>query len=472
MTESDWRRLLRQIRGGYVVPVIGPQLLADANGQSTVQRTLAERLLDLHTVPAAERPVLRPFRELNAAVSHLLGSRTAKPQALYVDVADLVDELANDPQGLPRPLQQLAEISDLRLFVSMTCDGLMANALRTVRGLHQVGEVVHAPKLPTNEWRDLPEQWSGQGSALGDDQAWVLYMFGRARPAPVYAIHDEDVLEYAHNLMARGGNVPVNFLRALQDRSLLMLGCGLPDWLGRFFLRLTNKDRLSEKTRHEWLVEAPRGARADDELASFLKYFSEDTECLELQSPTAFVDELHRRWMAEHQPAPVATAAAAAPAPEVPHGAVFFVSYSRVTDAPAAQNLVDALRGLGCGEGEIWFDRGAIEPGEDFAREIMGGVASCRYFLPLLSQAALQREEAFVFREWREARTREGGLNRAFVVPLVVDAAYDPARYAHAVVDWGHLHFGHAPGGMPDGATLHKLKQLLRDARNPARAAA
>jgi hypothetical protein len=40
------------------------------------------------------------------------------------------------------------------------------------------------------------------------------------------------------------------------------------------------------------------------------------------------------------------------------------------------------------------------------------------------------------------------------------------------VVDWSHLHFGHAPGGVPDGATLHKLKQLLRDARNPARAAA
>jgi hypothetical protein len=468
MTESDWRRLLRQIRDGYVVPVIGPQLLADADGQSTVQRVLAERLLDLHGVPAAERPALRPFRELNAAVSQLLGSRTAKAQALYVDVADLMDELARDPQGLPLPLRQLAEISDFRLFVSMTCDGLMANALRTLRGPHQVGEVVHAPKLPTNEWRDLPEHWSAQGG----DQAWVLYMFGRARPAPVYAIHDEDVLEYAHNVMARGGNVPVHFLRALQDRSLLMLGCGLPDWLGRFFLRLTNRDRLSEKTRHEWLVEAPRGARADDELTSFLKHFSEDTECLELQSPTAFVDELHRRWRAERQAAPAAPTAAAAPTPEVPHGAVFFVSYSRVTDAPAAQKLVEALRGLGCGEGEIWFDRGAIEPGEDFAREIMGGVASCRYFLPLLSHAALQREEAFVFREWREAREREGGLNRAFVVPLVVDEAYDPARYAGAVVDWSHLHFGHAPGGLPDGATLHKLKQLLRDARNPARAAA
>ncbi|KQP22576.1 toll/interleukin-1 receptor domain-containing protein [Pseudorhodoferax sp. Leaf267] len=461
MTESDWKRLLRQIRGGYVVPVLGPQLLAGPDGASSIQRVVAERLLDLHDVPAAQRPVLQPFRELNAAVSCLLAGGRAKAQALYVDVADLHDEIARDAQLLPQPLRQLAAITDFRLFVSMTPDTLLANALGAQRA---VGEVVHAPKLPTDEWRDLPENWS----ALPSSQAWVLYMLGRVRPAPVYAIHDEDVLEYAHNLMASGGNVPVNFLRALQDRSLLMLGCGLPDWLGRFFLRLTNKDRLSEKTRHEWLVEAPRTAEEHDELGNFLKSFSESTECLELQSPAAFVDELHTRWMAERQPVP----ARAVAAPEVPHGAVFFVSYSRATDAAAAQRLVASLRALGCAEAEVWFDRGAIEPGEDFAREIMGGIGSCRYFLPLLSQAALQREEAFVFREWRAAREREQGLNRSFVVPLVVDVAYEPARYGGGVVDWGHLHLGHAPGGMPDEAALKTLRQLLRDARNPARAGA
>ncbi|MFT3717309.1 toll/interleukin-1 receptor domain-containing protein [Pseudorhodoferax sp.] len=468
MTESDWKRLLRQIRSGYVVPVIGPQLLADAAGASALQRVLAERLLDLHGVAAGDRPALRPFRELNAAVSFLLAGRLAKPQALYVDVADLLDDLAGEPGMLPTPLRQLAEITDLRLFVCMTADGLLAEALRAARPRQALGEVVHAPRMPTDEWRDLPEDWSTQPAG----PAWVLYMFGRARPAPVYAIHDEDVLEYAHNVMARGSNVPVNFLRALQDRSLLMLGCGLPDWLGRFFLRLTNKDRLSEKTRHEWLIEAPRGAQAEDELATFLKSFSEDTECLEGPSPAAFVEELHRRWLAEQQPAPAMPAAAPAPElPEVPHGAVFFVSYSRATDAAAAQQLVAALRTLGCGEAEVWFDRRAIEPGEDFAREIMGGIASCRYFLPLLSLAALQREEAFVFREWRAAQQRALGLNRSFVVPLVVDdPAADPARYAGGVADWGGLHFGQAPGGVPDAATLARLRELLRDARNPARA--
>lgn len=459
MLESDWKRLLRQIRGGYVVPVLGAQLLATPDGASTVQRQVAERLLDLHGVDAGQRPPLPPFRELNAAVSHLLGSGRVKSKVLYVDVAEILDELAADPAGLPLPLRQLAEITDFRLFVSMTCDGLLAAAL--AQRLHGgVGEVVHAPKLPEDGWRDLPEGWNAQPGS----QPWVLYLLGRAGPAPVYAIHDEDVLEYAHNVMARGCNVPVNFLRALQDRSLLMLGCGLPDWLGRFFLRLTNKDRLSEKTRHEWLVEAPQ---ASDELGSFLKSFSDETEYLQGQSPVAFVDELHRRWRAEQ---PAAAAKPAAAVPEVPHGAVFFVSYSRATDAASAQRLVEALRALGCAEAEVWFDRGAIEPGQDFAGEIMGGIASCRYFLPLLSDAALQREEAFVFREWRAAREREQGLNRTFVLPLVLDVPYEPARYAKGVASWSQLDFGHAPGGVPDERTLKRLKELLRDARNPARA--
>ncbi|MEX3846237.1 toll/interleukin-1 receptor domain-containing protein [Paraburkholderia sp. BR10882] len=456
MAEADWKRLIRQIREGFVVPVLGSQLLSDEQGSSTVQRDVAERLLKLHDIPETAWPEMRPFRELNAAVSWLRGKAKVKAQTLYVDVSEIYSDLANDSAPLPKPIRQLAEITDFRLFVSMTSDPLLAAALK---GLRHTREIVHAPKLPSDEWQDMP----ASASAGPDGDAWVLYMFGKARPAPVYAIHDEDVLEYAHNIMARGSNVPVNFLRALQDRNLLLLGCGLPDWLGRFFLRLTNKDRLSEKSRHEWLVEALRGGQVDDELTTFLNNFSEDTEFVQSQSPAAFVDELHRRWTSGGIGTPPTGPRLTRSCP------VFFVSYSRGTDAPRAVRVVEALRQLGCTEDDIWFDRSNIEVGDSFARDISNGIESCRYFLVLLSHQAMQREQAFVFREWRAADKIAESMNRRFIVPLVIDHEYEPSSYGRDIVDWRHLQFGHAPDGVLDDSSLSLLKQLLRDARNPTR---
>ena len=457
MTDGDWKRLLRQIRSGYVVPVLGSELLSGPGGSSTVQRVVAEKLLTLHDVALGEWPPLRPFRELNAAVSRILALGQVKVQALYVDVADLFAEVAADTAAVPTAVQKLAEITDFRLFVTMTCDTMLTDCLRQRRA---VREIVHAPKLPSDEWHDLPSDW---GSRPGNE-AYVLYMFGKARAAPVFAIHDEDVLEYAHNVIARGSNVPVNFLKALQDRSLLLLGCGLPDWLGRFFLRLTNKDRLSEKRRHEWLIDAPR---EDDELTAFLKSFSEDTECLQLISPGDFVAELHQRWLSEqHTLVDVPPRSESTP---VSHGAIFFISYSRQPDASRATRLYDTLRALGAAESEIWFDRSVIEPGQEFKREILEGIRYCHYFLPLLSQGATARPEAFVFDEWRTADERLRRMNRTFVVPLMVDADYAPERFGTLPIDWTHLDFGFAPNGVPDERTLGLLKQLLRTARNPAR---
>ena len=154
-----------------------------------------------------------------------------------------------------------------------------------------------------------------------------------------------------------------------------------------------------------------------------------------------------------------------------PGGAMFFVSYSRVGDLPRAETLVRRLIGLGAAEAEVWFDRRSIEPGHDFRNQILGGIRGCRYFVPLLSDKANGREEAFVFSEWREANDRLSRMNREFVFPVIVDPDYEPGRYtADPVRSWRGIDFGHAPQGEPDARLLAKFKNLLRDARRPAEA--
>src|SRR5690606_22660749 len=95
-------------------------------------------------------------------------------------------------------------------------------------------------------------------------------------------------------------------------------------------------------------------------------------------------------------------------------GTVFFVSYSRKTDRSRAEMLVRSLREIGVDEREIWFDRQDIEPGDDFGQRILDGIDSCRYFLPLVSEAADRRDEGFFFREWRAANERNEAMNRSF----------------------------------------------------------
>lgn len=449
MNEADWKRLLRQIRQGYVVPVVGSQFLAGPSFQHAV----AAELLQAYGLAPDALP-LPPFLPVSQVVGRLRREAGATLQDLYTDVHDAIEAVTTRFEAeMPAPLAQLAAITDFRLFVTTTPDDLLARCLRRRIA---VDEVIHAPKLPTSEWHDLPADWAARAGEVP-----LLYLFGKSRAAPVYAIHEEDILEYAHNVISRGSQVPVQFLGALQERSLLLLGCGFPDWLGRFFLRATNTSRLAEKSKREWMVETAAG---NDGLVAFLRSYSADTEMLVESSPADFVAELHRRWLAER---PAAGGPVAAPAADEPRGrAIFFISYSRGADLVRADALRAALLALGVAEHEIWLDRQAIEPGENFRRQILDGIQGCRYFLPLLSQATDAREQGFVFREWRAANDRALDMNRDFIIPLVVDADFEPRRYdAEPVRAWSEIDYGHAPGGVPDEATRRRLVSLLREAR-------
>lgn len=452
MNEADWKRLLRQIREGFVVPVVGSQFLA----QPSFQHAVAAELLQAYGLAPDAAP-LPAFLPVSHVVTRLRREAGATLQDLYTDVHDAIATVtARFEADLPPALAQLAAISDFRLFVTTTPDELLARCLRRRIA---VDEVIHAPKLPTSEWHDLPADWATRRGSVP-----LLYLFGKSRAAPVYAIHEEDILEYAHNVISRGSQVPLNFLGALQERSLLLLGCGFPDWLGRFFLRVTNTSRLAEKSKREWMVEAPSPDPGNQGLVSFLRSYSADTELLVDSSPADFVAELHRRWLAEQ---PAAGAGPAAPPADEPRSrAIFFISYSRGADLARADALHAALLALGVAEQEIWLDRQAIEPGENFRHQILDGIQGCRYFLPLLSQATDAREQGFVFREWRAANDRAMDMNRDFIVPLVVDEAFEPARYdAEPVRAWAQIDYGFAPNGVPDDSTQRRLVGLIREAR-------
>jgi hypothetical protein len=453
MTEAAWSRLLAMMRDGTVVPVVGPRLLVDDDGTS-LQARVATKLLADYGVEVPEGGLIR-FREINEAVTLLKGK--VDVQDLYFPICQAMADLQKQRFHIPKSLSQLAKISDFRMVVTLTPDGLLTQALQAAN--RAVNEVVHSPKLPTDQGSDLPADWQKPGGAVQ-----VLYLFGKARPSPLFSIHDEDVLEYAHNVIISGSHSPRAFLSALQDRNLLLIGCNFPDWLSRFILRATRKGRLADHhAGYGWLVE-PLGQ--EDPFIGFLGKYSPATSVLTDIEPADFVDELYRRWVAQHTPngdgAPTPTERA------MPESAMFFISYSRTTDVAAAVRLYETLRGLGVAENEIWFDRETLEPGDLFKQRILNGIRSCRYFIPLVSRAATQRDQAFVFREWNEATDVLPELNRTYLVPLVVDQENLPKSYRQVSVEaWVErgYNFGHAPEGLPDANATAFLRNLVRAAR-------
>lgn len=455
MSEDDWLRLIDQVRDGLVVPVVGPRLLRDETGQSLQARLALKLLADKGVDPPANG--LTPFRELNDAVT-LLKGRVRNPEDLYADINRSLRALRQQGLPLPPALRQLAGISDFQLFVSLTPDDLLASALLAEgRG---VNEVVHAPKLPTSEGDDLPTDWQRPGGPVQ-----LLYLFGKARPTPLFCIHDEDVLEYAHNVISRGSHAPTRFMGALQDRNLLLIGCNFPDWLSRFMLRATRKGRLADNNRgREWLID-PMGQ--EDAFIGFLGKYSPETAVLSSIDPVQFVDELAQRWQAAaggdggDNPPP------RAPAP--PQSAMFFVSYSRTTDLARAQRLVQSLRDLGVSENEIWFDRDTLQVGDIYTQRIVDGIRRAQYVLPVVSLQATERPSAFVFREWETATDQLPSMNRRYLLPLVVDTECRPEVYRQSsVVAWRerNINFGHAPEGQPDENVARLLKELVREVRS------
>lgn len=460
MDEDGWKRLMRKIRENKVIPIIGSRLLVGSDGQTSLQAQVAAHLMKAHGKQSKEI-TLPPFREINEVVSHLKGEG-GNLVDLCDDVREGIREVINARDfTIPEPIVQLAAVASFRFFVTLTPDDLL---VRCLKRRCPVNEIIHSLDPVEGEENDLPNDWKARQGEVN-----VLYLFGKAPAESTFAIHDEDVLEYAHKVIIDGRLTLGRFLGVLHDKSLLLIGCNFPEWLSRFFLRAINRSRLADEYRRSWLIEQ---LKPEESFTCFLNNHGGGTEVLSDLSPIEFVAELHRRWMNEHG------ASSQGPEPRmeesVPRGTKFFISYSRKTDFPHAKSLYESLIKLGLTENEVWFDRHSIEPGQNFEQRICDGIRRCQYFLPVLSKACNSRAEAYVLREWELAEDRLP-MNREFIFPIIVDGDFEPEAYtAPPIPKWRDkrsIDFAHAPNGLPNDRleeTLRKLVNAIRQENKPS----
>lgn len=473
--EEFWDELLAQIDAGQVIPIVGSELLTVVvdGREAPLYRVVAERLLAKYGVTASTEDDkastetdsdgvgLRPYHELNDAVC-ALALRGRRVQDLYRPINDLLRALLEISSTTAlRPLRDLAAIAGFKLFVSTTPDDLLASAIDAERygGAAKTDRIVFAPKLASGTLEDLPELRSSGYTA-------VCHLFGKASPTPfVFAIHDEDTLEFVHNLQVNAGEGMKRLFSELRQQNLLLIGCNFADWLSRLFIRLSNVQRLADnRSKHEFLIEASAGSHAG--LTAFLERFSPDTWVFP-GSAHEFVAELSQRWQARHPgstPSEQGAETAVAALPRVDDS--IFVSYSR-TDLAAARRLLAGLQDIGADV--AWFDKAELKPGDDWERKIRNAISGCYLFLPLVSAGTDAREEGFFREEWTLAGERVRRIQgRKFIIPVVVDPDYDgnASRYELVPESFPRSHFGHAPdGGLSDDLRA-ELTRLIRERRS------
>lgn len=440
--EEIWADLLPLIEARQVVPIVGSDLLSVTTAGTEVPfyRLVAERLLARYSVDPASAG-LRPQHELNDAICLLdrLGKRASADSYLPCHEA-LRATLAEHRLAIEQPCLQLAAIDDFKLFVTTTIDDVLAQALDKTRhgGRAETEQVEYAPSgLPKDRRTDIGEIEGGHRTA-------VVSLFGKAAVSPVFAVHDEDVLEFLYGLQAGLGQPPRRFFSAIRGANLLLIGCQFPDWLSRFLIRVAAPQRLSEQRGRRDFVIDP--SPSEPGFVVFLQTFARNTRIISMR-PKAFVAELLERWQAAHPATPRVEDRPVAAAPRGRKPAVF-ISYSR-TDIEPVRTLYDELRRV-AGDDVAWFDKSEITPGDEWRRRIMEAVDACQLFLPVVSLSEEGRTEGVFIEEWKKALERARGIDgRAFIVPIFVDegAEASVARYARAGRMFGSLDFGFAPGG-------------------------
>jgi hypothetical protein len=337
---------------------------------------------------------------------------------LYADIHQALP-IADDVP-IPTPLRQLAEIRPFNLFVTTSFDPYMALALNEVRFGRRASGSTRVLAYEQDRSVDIPERFAEL------DYPLVYHLFGKAQPAPIFAVTDEDVLEFVHKLQAPECQPP-HLAEALREHRLLVLGTRLTGWLTRFFLRVSSADRLRDARRADYLIDPTADSDADQAL-----FFGSYGEVKVLpMSAVDFVAELSRRWNALH-PGLAAPSYPRSSQPTRLGSGDVFLSYAS-EDIAVVKGLRERLeREAGV---RVWLDKDELRGGDQWERRITDTLRRCALCIPVISASATSGGFRYVRTEWSEAVRLQAGrpADQSFILPLVIDdtrgdaPAVDPA---------------------------------------------
>lgn len=438
------------LRSASIVPVLGPNAIeVEVDGHVVpFYRLVVDELLRTF---GATLPAGMDARDdtwvLYRAVDHVLATQPGlSTERVRRSVSAIINSLAPSVQATPL-LERLAALRAFDLYICLTPDDLLVNALARALGSEAVAATTYAPNLDSSQPVDIVSARAGL--------AQVYFPLGRCAASSRVAIHEEDAFEHLYRFQEEGARRAPRLLATLHSCDLLLLGCSLPDWLGRAFLRLANESRFSAQDKK---MEFFAADARDPALNSFLARFDPNATVFPW-SVAEFIDELEQlavpRSLAPVPPDLVHAAGMQRAGPTV------FVSYAS-EDKDAARRIADAL--VAAGFADVWLDQRKLRAGDDWSDRIDEAIEHCDFFLPVLSRQADRRRVGVFWEEWRKAIARALRVHDTFLLPVGIDAT-PPAQSDYERIFSGYtaelrrLHLIHAPDGHLPADILADLAQ-------------
>lgn len=246
---------------------------------------------------------------------------------------------------------------------------------------------------------------------------------------------------------------PERFYDFLQNKTILLLGCSFPDWLGRFFIRALNANRVDQTINIYYL-----SGRKETGLENFLR--RKKAKILSPVSPSRFVEGFYRRWQsrkaASEQQTDEIVEANYQPASLKP-GAVF-LSYAG-EDKETVRRVRDQLEASNV---DTWMDESGLEPGEHFADTIRENIRQASCFIAFVSKSLATRERRFLWREWKWAE--DASLDRPkaqrYLQVVVIDDTPRGAKFVDP--PFSGLHWARTVQGTLPEEFVQQLSQGVR----------
>ncbi len=445
---KQWSKLLQSIAKGVVIPIVGRDLLrVEIEGRSQ----LLYEYLALRLARELEVDECDPCSSIDQVVAaYLNASRRNSRDDVNVKTFEILSEIQGQV-AVPEPLQKLASIEPLRLFISTTVDSLLAKALKAP------ADHIFA-YAPNSALCDIPRDYARSPHRV------VFHLFGKISGIPDSALIDEETLEFIWKLHeeSMSGRL-ANLFDELRTKRLLLIGNAHPDWLARFFVRLSRRERLySGNEAREFVADG--AVVADVHLRDFLENFSPQTKSFGVANPVEFVNQLAEKWEAfAEKPSGSPTDVHASVITRPP---AIFVSYAS-QDLESVERLQSSLGSAGL---DVWFDKGRLGSGDSWWPVIEQNIATCDVFVPVISANTNKRDEGIFIREWNRALERLRDMDRAtarLIHPVIVD---DTPENAVSFSGFREFHYTRATGGEAKPEFIKTLTEIVRERRLKAAA--